>query len=949
MKRSQIFHILLALAVVSAVVLTVRAVRESIDKEAMRPDLTRLGARAEKEEEDDPQKRLSFDELRFGDPRTGMVPADMRRRELAYAERLPAREQANDLLRKNGSASQALTSVWKHRGPRNVGGRTRALAVDRTNASVILAGGVSGGMWRTTDGGVHWTKATDLQELQSVTCVAQDVRPGKTATWYYGTGELVGNSASRGGAAYRGDGVFKSTDNGASWTRLASTASYAPQRFDAPWDYVWQIVTDPSKPTQDVVYAATIGAVMRSTDGGATWSVVLGGTTENAPRYTHVAIDPSGVLYASMSDENTNAVPGALQSGLWRSADGINWKNITPPGFPSSGFKRFVIAISPSRPSDVYFLGETPGAGLNGHSLWKYTYLSGDGTGPGGMWENRSRNLPNQKGLEGNAEFDSQGSYDLVCAVKPDDPSVVFIGGVNLYRSGTAFADTVQTVRIGGYQSPSTYALYPTNHPDHHALAFDPLNTSRMFDGNDGGVFRTENALAKSVSWFSLNNGYYNTQFYTVSIDHVTQTNTIIGGTQDNGTWLTRSLEPDAPWEDVFGGDGAYCAIASNSNSFFVSSQNGNAYRFIVDQTNTVVDYANITPSGGTDFLFINPFYLDPTNPSRVYLCGGSMLWRNNDITQIPTYTKSPSTADEPTRMGWDSLAQTRTRSSVITAAAVSTVPANMVYYGTSAGAVSRIDHAEKGDPPVIDISSGKGLPSTGFVNNISVNPENGLQAMVVYSNYNIQSLFATKDGGATWTAVGGNLEEHPDGSGNGPSVRCAAIVPLGTQTVYLVGTSVGLFSTTALEGASTVWVKEGADAIGSLPVDMIDWRQSDHAAVVATHGGGVFSATIAAGSDRLPGGIPNTFVLQQNYPNPFNPETFIRYTIPVSGMVRLNVYDGNGRLVAGLVNQSQEAGTYQVRWDGRAASGAPASSGAYFARLEQAGRTQTMKMILQR
>jgi photosystem II stability/assembly factor-like uncharacterized protein len=951
MKPRSIKIFITILIAAAAFGFSVRAVVRSMNAESNRPSDSLRQAIAEKEDPDadDPVARLNFDALRYGDPNTGMIPADMRKKELAFASGLPTREYANSLLQKNGTAAAIVSSSWTRRGPVNVGGRTRALGIDVANSSTILAGGVSGGMWRSTNGGAAWTKTTDPNELQSVTCLAQDKRPGKTAVWYYGTGELVGNSASRGGAPYRGEGIFKSTDDGATWSRLPSTGTHQPEVFNAPWDYVWDLAADASNTSQDVVYAATIGAIMRSADGGATWSAVLGGTSDTTPRFTDVAIDPNGIAYAAMSDLNMNLFPGAQQAGLWRSQDGVNWKNITPQGFPSSGFKRFVIAIAPTSPNNVFFLGETPGSGLNDHSLWKYTYLSGDGTGAGGAWENRSANLPNQAGLASNGAFDSQGSYDLACIVKPDNPEMLFIGGVNLYRSSDAFHDTLQTVRIGGYASPTTYASYQNNHPDHHVLRFDPTFPNILYNGNDGGVFKTTDATLQKVAWTSLNNGYYSTQFYTVAIDHAVSSSSIIGGMQDNGTWMTRSSSGDAAWNDVFDGDGAYCAIASSSSSFYVSSQNGDAYRFIISPSNSIADYADITPVGGTGFLFVNPFTLDPNDLARMYMCGGNILWRNNDLTSIPLASKSASAANNPTRIGWDSLSFTRVNTATITFVAVSAVPANRVYYSTSAGEVYRIDNAQTGNPVPVNVSAGKGLPSPGYINQMAINPADGNNVLVVISNYNIQSLFVTTDGGTTWSPVGGNLEQNPDGSGNGPSTRCAAIIPIGQQTFYLVGTSVGLFSTTALAGVSTVWAQEGASTIGALPVDMIDWRASDRTVVVATHGGGVFSGTIVTGLSQLAVELPTTFLLRQNFPNPFNPETTIRYTIPADGLVRLNVYDADGKLVAGLVNGDQPSGTYEVRWDGRTLSGGAAASGVYYARLEHEGRSQTTKMILQR
>src|SRR5207249_9450128 len=111
----------------------------------------------------------------------------------------------------------------------------------------------------------------------------QDRRAGHTNTWYYGTGELDGNSAGAGGGPYRGDGYYKSTDNGLTWSKLTSTSSGTPHIFDSGFDYTWNVAIDLSNTLQDVVYAATFGAISRSTNGGTTWTTVLGGypTTEN--------------------------------------------------------------------------------------------------------------------------------------------------------------------------------------------------------------------------------------------------------------------------------------------------------------------------------------------------------------------------------------------------------------------------------------------------------------------------------------------------------------------------------------------------------------------------------------------------------------------------------------------------------------------------------------------
>ena len=207
---------------------------------------------------EDPAARARYEWMRLRDPVSGEIPEGIRERELTYARTLPAKEER--LLKGSGVAE------WAQYGPYNVGGRTRALALDVSDetANTILAGGVSGGMWRSTDGGSTWTKTTQATQLHSVTCIAQDTRTGNRSTWYYGTGEYKGNSASGENAYYNGDGIFKSTDNGLTWNQLSTTASGTPQTFESNFDYIWNIKVDP---TNGNVYAATYGAIYKSTDG----------------------------------------------------------------------------------------------------------------------------------------------------------------------------------------------------------------------------------------------------------------------------------------------------------------------------------------------------------------------------------------------------------------------------------------------------------------------------------------------------------------------------------------------------------------------------------------------------------------------------------------------------------------------------------------------------------
>ncbi len=935
---------LLALMVAGgAFLLLVDREKSKPSAEELRQHKKMLTARAAQESEDDPLARAEFEWMKYHDPATGRIPDDIRAKELAFASTIPTKEDARRMaLAKGGSLAKLQSFAWTSRGPRNVGGRTRALAADVANGNTLLAGGVSGGMWKSTDEGSTWLKTSTPDQLQSVTTIAQDRRAGHLSTWYYGTGEYLGNSASLGGGSYRGDGIFKSTDNGSSWSLLPSTSTNAPHLFDNFFDYVWRVAVDPSNLAQEEVYAATYGAIFRSTNGGTSWGVARGGASPYSA-YTDVALTSGGVVYGVLSSSST-------QAGIWRSTDGVAWTNITPGGFPGT-YNRIVLAVAPSNENVVYFLVQQPDTStsstqVRGHQLWKYTYVTGDGSGAGGSWVNRGGNLPLEAGLSGNARFDSQGGYDLWLQVKPDDENFVILGGVNLYRSTDGFATTANTLRIGGYSSPTTYGSYTNHHADQHSGTFKPGSSTIYFSGHDGGLSRTSNIAATPVNWISLNNGYQTSQFYTVAIDQSSSGDPeILGGTQDNGTWWTSSTNPSNAWVDAFGGDGAFCAIANGATDYYLSSQNGNMYRVQWNASGSWTDWANIQPTGGANYLFINPFTLDPNNTNMMYLAGGDRVWRNTDLTAIPSFQNNT------TAVNWTALSNSTVVGQSVTAVAVSKSPANRLYYATNGGSVYRMDNAHTGQPTRSTITGGL-FPGSSYVNCIAVDPTNGDNLIVVFSNYGVLSLWSSTDGGSTWNSVGGNLEQFSDGSGNGPAVNWVSIVPYGGTTYYLAGTSTGLYSTTTLAGAGTVWVQEGAATIGNVVVDMIVGRTLDGLLVAGTHANGIYSASVVTGVEES-GALPDVFALEQNYPNPFNPSTTIRYVLPERSDVRLTVFDVQGREIAVLESGSVSRGQHEAIWNGRTSTGGPVPSGVYFYRLDAAGAesgtsfSRTEKMTL--
>lgn len=871
--------------------------------------------------------RNEYESMRSMDPLTQRIPENIHAKELKFAKMLPS---ASDLY-KTSKAPRRMGTNWVARGPSNIGGRTAALGIDVSDTNIILAGGTSGGMYRSTDQGKSWRRTTPLAELPSVNCLAQDKRPGKTNIWYYGTGEFGGNTAGyplwlNSGpykwGDYYGNGIFKSEDNGKTWNVLASTNSDTIGRLVHPFNFVHEIVCDPSRTDQDIVYAATAGCIQRSTDGGATWSIVLG-NFRDASAYTDIDVTSTGVLYATFGTRSMNWFGPSPIQGVFRSTDGVNWVDITPEGW--KGINVYAaLAIARSNENVFYVTGNLPGGSGNTQKsvLWKYTYLSGDGSAGGGTWEDRSANLDA-----------ALGTWVSCISVKPDDEHTVFVGGIYLVRS------------IDGFATKDKAKFMNNNlHVDMQSFAYFPGNPNRMLVGTDGGISIIENNLGLPY-WNYLNDGFQTSQFYTIALDHATHGDpTIIGGLQDNFTNVTMTSDAAKPWTFLLGGDGATCAVADGRESYFMSIQWGPTYRQVLADNGVVMETARIDPVGSGEYLFINPFRLDPVNNDRIYLGGGHFLWRNNDVTKIPFGNNAP------TAKGWDRLNSTTVTAidTIVKRCLISTIsvseraPTNRVYFGTTDGQIFRIDDADKDQPTAVPIWKDRGLPASSYVASIAIDPRNADRALVAFANYNIQSLFYTTDAGSTWTPVSGNLEEHPDGKGNGPATRTVAIMPSDKATVYLVGTTTGLYSTSSLDGMSTTWGLEAENVIGNNIVNMVDTRPLDGTVAVATCGYGAFTGSFPArssvNSEQLEG------MSIHCSPNPVSSIAEIEVMLEAADNVTVTVHDLGGSEVSKLHEGQLGQGKHLLTWD---ATQIP--QGSYYITLTSGARSRAAKVIITR
>lgn len=878
--------------------------------------------------------RIAYEQLIYANPKTGEIPLGIRSAELAFSNRLAQSTRSLRTTQLNIQSS----------GPFNVGGRTRAVAFDIRDENTILAGGVSGGMWKSTDGGQTWTRKSDPLNRNSVTCIVQDTRPEREDIWYHGTGEIVGNSASGGGSPFRGDGIYKSVDNGETWNPIPSTQDADPNFFNSQFQYIWGIEVNEGNLMEDELLVAAYGGILRSLDAGNSWDVVLGDSLfnlndsvdlneSNASFYTSISQSSNGVFYATLSTESsTDDVSD--DAGIYLSRDGVVWDPITP-FTEESQYRRIVIGHSESNPNITYFLVDSSPIFILHHSLGRF-----DDRGTFQL-----RETPNFGGDLG--DFDTQGSYNMMIRVHPENPDIVFAGGTNLYRSTDGFSSSENSKWIGGYDPEGSTDVYLNHHPDQHDLLFYPSNADRMLSASDGGLRLSEDGTADSVMWQSLNNGFLTSQFFTIAQSKEEGDPTLIGGMQDNGTDLTLSSGL-SNWREIIGGDGGYAATTLGNQLWFASFQNGQTLRLTLNSDLAItsfgrVDPGNLVAESGSAYLFINPFVLDPLNPNRMFIAGGNHLYFNANVSQIP------SGSQEPTSLGWERVTQNSDSISIVSAVDIS-FDSEVVYFGTSSGQLFKLSNASNSANFIVDQLDDSSFPESAYISCIAIHPEDQDHILVIFSNYNIPSIFESTDGGQTFSDISGNLEENTDGTGNGPSIRWAEIIPTNSGILYVVGTSIGLSSTTASNDSSTIWIKESEDLIGNSVIPMMDYRPIDGSLVIATHGNGVFTTNIQDFKriDVIEDSELN-FAIAFASPNPFNDETKIQYTIPESGTVKIDLYTLGGELINNLLWAPQFPGTNEITWNGTNASGVELTNGVYFYRIQYEDQALTGKLIFRR
>ena len=780
--------------------------------------------------------------------------------------------------------SDNSTPQWEFAGPANIGGRISDLEYDPNNSQIIYAGAATGGIFKSTNGGLNFFPVFDDNAVLPIGDIAVD--PVNSNIIYAGTGEANGGHNN-----FAGGGIYKSTNGGTSWqiTGLQNTVS------------IGRIIIDPFNPLK--LYVAAVGSyfgpnpdrgIYRSDNGGANWTKIL--FISDSTGAIDIAVDPvnSNNLYAAMWQKTRYPNGGQLfgsTSGIYKSTNGgNNWTALGAgnglPNSSSTSVGRIGISISKSNPNILYSIF------TNGT-----TYLGFFKTTNAGLnWTNADPNNQLQDG------FSTFSWYFGQVRVHPTNPSIVYVLDFAIMKttnSGTSWTD------LTGFDI----------HVDNHALAFKPGAPETIIEGNDGGIYNSTNGGNSFTKVAELPI----TQFYEIGIDK-TNPQRLYGGTQDNGTNRTTTGSV-SDWESIYGGDGFYVIVDyTNPNVIYAESQNGGFGKSSDGGISFDDATAGINPSEKRNWS--TPVVMDPNNSNVLYF-GTNKVYRTTNAAANWTAISPDLTNGNQPRLG------------TVTTIDVSKTNPNMIIAGTDDANVWITSNSGTNWTKVSAT-----LPYR-WITRVAIDPLNENISYVTFNGLKWRDpqphIFRTTNKGQTWSDISNNLPDAP--------VNAFAIDPLRTNVLF-AGSDVGCYYSTNT-GQSWQFLGSGLPMVSVYDMKIhptayylaIGTHGRSMYKIDLNTIIGINSNEQLTASD---------YKLEQNFPNPFNPETTIKYSVSRKSFVQIKVYDISGRLIISLVAKALSAGSYSAVWNGKDITGNNVSSGIYFYNMTIDGsKSISRKMLL--
>jgi photosystem II stability/assembly factor-like uncharacterized protein len=606
----------------------------------------------------------------------------------------------------------------------------------------------------------------------------------------------------------------------------------------------------------------------------------------------------TSTLYVSVGNLSNN-IPNS-NVGIYRSVNaGASFVKLSDGthGLPTFWSGKTTLAMYKGNPNIVY--ASVANDPTNTSNSYVGLYATTDG---GNTWALRYNNT---------SFMTNQGWYNNAITIKNNDPNYLLVGNLDVYRStngGTSFSLMSNwSAWNSGATPPGSPESGATNfsHADQHYFATNPKDPNKFYSITDGGLYRSNDF---GTTYYSCNGGYVTTQFYSGFANSYQDSIFCIGGLQDNRSAFYQGT---VAWYKTFQGDGMWCAVNSTNSQICYTEY---TYGDINKSNNGGVGWSDISPPGSgseNNYCFAAPYIVCRSNPSVLYV-GGLSVYKS-------TVGGGSWQGPYGSFNGAKILAMDGSSTSTDTVYAA-TVPTGAI----TAGIYKTTDGINW-------TSISAGIPNR-YPIDLHVNPNNSKDVYVTFGGFGTGHLYRTTNGGASWNDISAGLPDVP--------TEAVVVDPQYPQNIY-VGNDLGVYCSTN-SGAN--WYVYNLGMPPALVFDLTIVYPNRHIRAT-THGNGVYERSLL--QNPLVGVVKNTeipkeFKLYQNYPNPFNPSSKIKYQLSKSEYVMINVYDISGKTVKTLVNEKQNAGTYEVKMD---ASGL--SSGVYFYRINAGEFSDVKKMML--